>query len=106
MKNIRLLRLISGEDIIASYSRFSDTQVLVENPVRIVVIPSQVGEKVVLVKWMPFTSDEKILIDKSSVIAIMTPLGELTNQYEKINSKVIQPTSPGLLLPTGGFPKG
>jgi len=97
--NIKIVKLINGEEIIAKVLPSSGLIVKIENPVRIVVMPNKLDPKtpnVGLAPWAEF-SDEKVFeLDKSHVLCIMTPVKEFVNQYNSIFSGLVLPNS-GLL---------
>jgi hypothetical protein len=97
--NIKIVKLINGEEIIAKVLPSSGLIVKIENPVRIVVMPNKLDPKtpnVGLAPWAEF-SDEKVFeLDKSHVLCIMTPVKEFVNQYNSIFGGLVLPNS-GLL---------
>ncbi len=97
--NVMIVKLITGEDLIAKVLPSSSEVVKVENPVRIVVMPNKIDPKtpnVGLAPWAEF-SDEKVFhLDKSHVLCIMTPVKEFVNQYNSIFGGLVLPNS-GLL---------
>jgi hypothetical protein len=97
--NVKIVKLINGEEIIAKILPSSGLIVKIENPVRIVVMPNKLDPKtpnVGLAPWAEF-SDEKVFeLDKSHVLCIMTPVKEFVNQYNSIFGGLVLPNS-GLL---------
>jgi hypothetical protein len=97
--NIKIVKLINGEEIIAKVLPSSGLIVKIENPVRIVIMPNKIDPKtpnVGLAPWAEF-SDEKVFeLDKSHVLCIMTPVKEFINQYNSIFGGLVLPNS-GLL---------
>ena len=94
--NTKLVRLLNGEEIIAEVLPSSDTVVRVKNAVRIVVIPNKLDPKqpsVGFAPWAEFSEDKIIDLDKSHVIAIMTPIKEFANQYAGMFSGIVMPSS-------------
>ena len=100
--NVKLIRLITGEDIIAQIMEQGDPLIL-KNPVRIVVLPNKIDPKNPQVGFAPFAefSEDKIVnIDKRHVVAIMVPIKEFVNQYTSMMSGLVVPNSnQGLILP-------
>ena len=94
--NIKIVKLITGEEIIAKVLPSSGLIVKIENPVRIVVMPNKLDPKtpnVGLAPWAEF-SDEKIFeLDKSHVLCIMTPVKEFVSQYNSIFGGLVLPNS-------------
>jgi len=97
MKNVKILKLISGEEILADVSVTSQVVVL-RNPVRVIVMPNKLDPKtpqVGFAPWAEFSDDKSFTIDMSHVICIMTPVKEFVNQYNSMFG--------GLVLPTGNL---
>jgi hypothetical protein len=104
MKNeIKIIRLITGEEILVEVTLDTGFKVTVKNPIRIVVIPNKQNMKeptVGLAPWTEFSSDTEFTLDKQHILLIMTPIPEFVNQYQMAFSKIITP-QPNLLIPKG-----
>lgn len=104
--NVKLVRLITGEELIAEIMPSSDTVVKMRNPVRIVIIPQDPRlqydpnrkEQIGLAPWATFTEDRIFMVDKSHVLCIMNPVKEFINQYQTMFGGIITPST-GLLVP-------
>ena len=99
--NIKIIKLLSGEEILAKILPSSENVIAMENPVRIVVMPNRLDPNkpnVGLAPWAEFSDDKEFVIDKSHVIAIMTPIKQFVDQYNSLFSKIVQAQS-GLILP-------
>ena len=99
--NIKIVKLLTGEEILAKVLPSSDYVVIMENPVRIVVMPNKIDPKtpnIGFAPWAEFSDDKTFTIDKSHVVAIMTPIKEFVNQYNTMFGKLVTPQS-GLILP-------
>lgn len=104
MKNIKILRLITGEEILAEVLQNDETKVIVKNPIRIVVLQNRTKPEeptIGLAPWTEFSSDDQFTLDKTHIIIIMSPINEFINQYQATFSKIITPQS-GLILPNKG----
>jgi hypothetical protein len=104
--NVKLLKLLTGEELLAevlpSIPGGNPRDVTVKNPVRIVVIPNQMDPKtpqVGFAPWAEFSDDKTITLDRSHVVAIMTPIKQFVNQYNTMFGGIINPNGPGLILP-------
>ena len=92
---IKILKLISGEEIIGTVKEELDGLV-VEKPCYIQLVPSRTNPEepsLALVPYAAYTEEHKITLDKSSVVWSEKPLKELYNRYSSIFGK-------GLVLPT------
>lgn len=99
--NIKIVKLLTGEEILAKVLPSSDYVVIMENPVRIVVMPNRIDPKtpnIGFAPWAEFSDDKEFVVDKSHVVAIMTPIKEFVNQYNTMFGKLVTPQS-GLILP-------
>ena len=106
MSDIKLIRLLNGEEIIAevvapSHNGFLG-KLIVKNPVRVVIMPNKLDPKtpnIGFAPWMEFTDDKEIKINDSVVVCVTTPIKEFLTQYQSMFGKVITPTTSGLVLP-------
>ena len=102
-KNIKLIKLITGEQIMAEVTENTSAALKISNPTLIVVLPSKTNSQqpsVGLAPWAEFSDDKEISIDKLHVIAIMNPIKDFIDQYNRIFSKIITPSSSTLIFPT------
>jgi hypothetical protein len=97
-KDIKLLKMVTGEDLIAEVVVEDDFgNLLIKNPIRVILVPQRPGgdakaPTVAFAPWGEFAQDgSTITIDKRHIIAMMTPIKEFIGQYNSIFSKVIMP---------------
>lgn len=100
--NVKILKLITGEELLAevSDSVISD-KILIKNAVRIVVMPNKLDPKtpnVGFAPWADFSDDKTVTLDKSHIIAIMSPIKEFVNQYNSMFGGLVVPTSNLIML--------
>ena len=93
-KNVKLLKLITGEEILAEVIKNYDT-VTIKNVLRIVIMPSRdpSAPTVGLPGWAQFAKDDEITLDKSHIIAIMDPIDQFVEQYRQQFSGLVTPSS-------------
>ena len=91
--NIKLVRLISGEDIVCELTEEVD-YIVITNPLMLYMQPGQQSAqpKVGLVPWMHYSQDKDFTISTDKVIVISEPVEELSRQYDSIYGA-------GLILP-------
>lgn len=94
MSNVRLLRLLTGEDIIAEVVRSDDKVVKVKNPVRVLIMENKAG----FVKWIEMTNDTEVTLAPFHVVAMVGVIPQMLDQYNRAFSKIVAPTN-GLILP-------
>ena len=98
--NAQIIKLITGEELLAEVVG-DDTMVRVKNPVRIVVMPNKIDPKtpnIGFAPWAEFSDDKEFTLDKSHIVAIMTPIKEFVNQYSSMFGGLVVPKS-NLILP-------
>lgn len=92
--NVKLVKLLTGEDLLADIV-MTDRTVIVKNPVRVIVMPNKLDPKtpqIGLAPWAEFSDDKSITLDRSHVVAIMTPVKEFINQYNSMFGGIVLPT--------------
>jgi hypothetical protein len=99
--NVKYIKLLNGEELIAEVVT-EDLKTVIRNPIRLVIMPSRNDPKnpqVGLAPWAEFSDDKEIVLDRSHILAIMTPIQEIVNQYNSIFGGIVAPSSK-LILPT------
>lgn len=104
-KIIKLMRLLTGEEIIAEVVSDGDTFVRIKNPIRVIVLPSDNPNsrtpQVAFAPWVEFSEDRELTLDKSHILLTMTPISQFQMQYQKAFSNLLLPEEPGkLILPS------
>lgn len=99
-KNIKILKLITGQDLLAEVlpnaGEHVENVVKIKNAIMIVVIPNRADPKTPNVgfgPWAEFSEEKEFTLDKSHIIAIMTPIREFVNQYNSLFSGIVMPGS-------------
>jgi len=83
---IKILKLISGEELIADVVESNGTFTL-DKPCALHMVPSRSNPEqpsMALIPYAAYTEDHKISVNSSSVVWSETPLKELYNQYNSI----------------------
>ena len=101
VSNLKIIRLSTGEELLGEVTEQGTSKVVVKNPVRIAIVPSQADPKNPSVAFAPFvqwTDDKELSLNANHVIVIATPIPEFVNQYNSMfgglvvpNSKIITP---------------
>jgi hypothetical protein len=95
--NIKLIRLQTGEDLIADVTIDSDGDIKLENPCMVYVRPNSTntGASVGLTRWMPYAEAKTFTIDTKWVVIVTDPATDLKNEYNKAfgSGIVVPPTS-------------
>lgn len=85
-KNLKLVRLFTGEDVLADVVEVGEKFIKVKDPVRVVVVPSK-DETTPGIALAPFThwsKDKEIELYVHVVMCIMEPITEFKNQYNAV----------------------
>lgn len=92
MSNVKLIRMHSGEDVVASIVGEQDAHINVENA--IVAIPTGQGQ-LGFAPWAPILSksSKQIPIDKRFIVFIADVDEEVANQHKQMYGGVITKTS-------------
>lgn len=99
--SVKIIKLITGEELLGEILPSSEVICKVKNPVRIVVMPNKIDPKtpnIGFAPWAEFSDDKEFELDKSHVLAIMTPINEFVNQYNTMFGGLVVPKS-NLIIP-------
>lgn len=105
-KNIKLIRLTTGEELLGEIVLDTGLKLTVKNPIRIVVMPSKGNPQqptIGFAPWMEFAEEKEFVLDNSHVLCIMTPIKEFVTQYNASFSGLVVPQN-NLVVPTIGPP--
>jgi len=100
--NIKLLKMISGEELLAEISNETETHITLKNTVRVVVMPTKTNPQTPTVgfaPWADFSEDKEFTIHKAHVIVIMKPVQEFVNQYNSMFGGIVAPPASKLIIP-------
>lgn len=101
-KDILIVRLLNGQDLITEVVLVDKQVVRIKNPVRMVMMPpgANGNPTIGFAPWAEFSSDKSFDLKPEHVLAIMTPIPEFIKQYQSMFSKIVTP-SKQLILPPG-----
>ena len=94
--NVKILKLITGEELLGEMLPGGPSVCEIKNPVRIVVMPNKMDPKtpnVGFAPWAEFSDQKTFIIDKSHVLCIIDPITEFVNQYNSMFGGLVLPTS-------------
>lgn len=94
-EEVRILKMVNGDEVIAKVTSQSDTEFVVENP--FVLIMGQQGMQFspMLIMGDP---EVPVTLYKSSIVANADPAKGMLQGYEKATSKIAIPTKPGIII--------
>ena len=84
MNNLQMLKLVTGEAIIADLSTKDDDNYLLSKPLQILVQPTPQGMGVSLIPWM----SQNVNIKESAIIAFSSPPTEIEKEYIKFTTNI------------------
>lgn len=105
-KPVKIIRLVNGEDVIATVVNQNEKKILIEKPLTLICQPSGNGQiNIGLGPFMPYTTDA-ISLNTSLVVATVTPNEKLVEEYERLHSPIIRPSNSGVVAPVQTAPVG
>jgi len=95
--NVKLLRLTTGEDLIADVTSQKDFFTF-ENPCLVYVQQGQPGKgaQIGMTRWMPYAENKEFTMDSKFVVTMAEPVEELRQQYDSVFGS-------GLIIPKQGL---
>ena len=92
MSDVKVIRLSTGEDVIAKVDRGAD-YITLDNP--FVIIPQQMGPgkpvQLMMSLYNAFGKGDTVEVAKDKVVFITDPKDEIKKSYEANTSRIIQP---------------
>ena len=76
--NIKIIRLISGEELIGDWNE--ETKTITGPVVMVPVAKDQLGFQ----PWIPYSEEEEMILKEQHIVIILTPDTKLQNEYNKI----------------------
>lgn len=90
--NIKILKLITGEEIIGEITTEEDSLVTLKNPLAIVIRPSQEGFTFGFMPWCSLMDGERLVsIGLSNIITMGNPTDEVRNAYSSMFGGIVTP---------------
>jgi|TARA_B100000927_G_C16138259_1_gene338210 hypothetical protein len=92
MKNIKIMRMFTGEDVIADVNEGAEG-VTCKKAFAIIPMQAQPGKPVQLMMtpFMPYSADEEIVIHKDKIVAMVKPKPDILKSYEQNTSTILSP---------------
>ena len=87
---VKLIRMWSGEDVIADIVEENTDSVVITDP--IVAVPSQQDGRIAFAPWSPLLQKDKLEVTKKYIVYIGDPQEEITEQFNKMFGKISKPT--------------
>ena len=100
MSDVKIMRLSTGEDIIAKIIDKSVETTKLKQP--FVIIPHQQGPgkpvQLMMTLYSPYSKSDDVEIKSQSVISMVDPKDEILKSYQQNTSSILQ--APGLITET------
>ena len=87
---IKLIRMWSGEDVIADVIEETTEYYKVENP--IVAVPSPQQGQIAFAPWSPLSEKGGIEVTKKYVVYVTDPQSDVAEQHKQMFGKISTPT--------------
>ena len=87
---VKLIRMWSGEDVIADITKESTDSITITDP--IVAVPSQKQGQIAFAPWSPLLQKDKLEVTKKYVVYMANPQDEIIEQYNSMFGKISKPT--------------
>jgi len=87
---VKLIRMWSGEDVIADIVEENTDSVVITDP--IVAVPSQQEGRIAFAPWSPLLQKDKLEVTKKYIVYIGDPQAEIIEQFNSMFGKISKPT--------------
>tara|TARA_B100001173_G_C15571365_1_gene372324 strand:- start:29 stop:322 length:294 start_codon:yes stop_codon:yes gene_type:complete len=96
--NVKLIRMWSGEDVIADVISESDNSITIQNP--IFAVPSGDGENIRFAPWSPLLKgrNSELEITKAYMVYMTETQDEIVDQYNQMFAPIATPPKKKLIL--------
>lgn len=97
MANVKCLKLISGDEVIADIDEGVDGLVILKKPLQIMLVPNPTQQNqfgIALAPFCPYAKDDVIPIRSGAVLTIFDPETGMLNEYNsRYGSGLVVPES-------------
>ena len=87
---VKLIRMWSGEDVIADITKEDTDSITFTDP--IVAVPSQQQGQIAFAPWSPLLQKDELEVTKKYIVYIADPQEEIIEQYNSMFGKLSKPT--------------
>ncbi len=96
--NVKLIKMWTGEDVIADLVKETDDSIIIKNP--IVAVPSGQQGQIGFASWSPLLAgkDTEIEVTRRYVVYINDPQEDIVDQYKQMFGSIATPPSKKLIL--------
>jgi len=95
MANVKIVRIATGEELIADIEEFDDGIDLKDIAILIPTQQNQLG----LAPFMAYSdASERVFLDKRHIMFMVNPVPNLKSQWENMFSKIATPADPKIIV--------
>ena len=87
---VKLIRMWSGEDVIADITEENSDSITITDP--IVAVPSQKQGQIAFAPWSPLLQKDELEVTKKYVVYMADPQDDIIEQYNSMFGKISKPT--------------
>lgn len=87
MSDVKVVKLVTGEELLASVTDKTDTEdaYLLEKPYVMVMGPEGIGT----MPFIPYAESDEVLISRLHIVVVLEPKEAVKQQYSKMVGKII-----------------
>jgi len=98
MSELRILKLISGEEIVGDILSDTADGVLIQDPCTLGLMQSQTGPRFNMMPMLLFSEQKKVQLQKSHILYTVTVAQEIQNKYNEIYGSGIVLPKPSAII--------
>ena len=87
---VKLIRMWSGEDVIADITKEDTDSISITDP--IVAVPSPKENRIAFAPWSPLVQKDTLDVVKNYTVYIADPQPDIVEQYNSMFGKISKPT--------------
>jgi hypothetical protein len=88
MQNIKLVRLFSGEEILATVENgFMVGTIALKSPY--ILVPGEGGRGIALSPWMPYCKMDGVEVNNPAIVFTVDPQDQLRDYYIEVTSGIV-----------------
>lgn len=94
IKDVFIISLLTGQDVIAQIEDSKDPfAIVVTRPFVVMLKDTREGLQMGLIPYFPLVEQDGMLIQRSAIVSIGTPVDEVLNRYKEQIGEIIIPSN-------------
>jgi hypothetical protein len=98
MSELRILKLISGEEIVGEILTDTENSVTIQDPCTLGLMQSPTGPRLNMMPMLLFSEQKKVQLQKSHILYTVTVAQEIQNKYNEIYGSGIVLPKPSAII--------